>query len=128
MWSSKKQHVIVLSSTKAEYIMQMHAAKEGWWLCSFLWESCSTLDNLLIVNCDNQGRIALTKDNKFHACTKHINVCYHFICKAVKDGKIAVQYILTSDNISNIFMKLLAKAKFWEFTELLGMCVIVQKV
>ena len=48
------------------------------------------LDDPLIINCDYQGAIALAKDNKFHACTKHINVQYHSICKAVEDGKIAV--------------------------------------
>ena len=37
-WSSKQQHIIVLSSTKAEYIAQMHTAKEALWLRSFLAE------------------------------------------------------------------------------------------
>jgi Reverse transcriptase (RNA-dependent DNA polymerase) len=31
-WSSKKQNIIVLSSTEAEYIAQTHAAKEAIWL------------------------------------------------------------------------------------------------
>ena len=89
-WSLKKQHVVALSSTEAEYITQMHMAKEALWLHSFLQELCSAPDDPLILNCDNQGAIALTKDNKFHACTKHIDVHYHFIHKAVEDGKVAV--------------------------------------
>ena len=127
-WSSKKQHVVGLSSTKAEYIAQMHVAKEVLWLCSFLQELHSTPDDLLILNCDNQGAIALAKDNKFHTRTKHIDVRYHFICEAVEDGKVVVQYILTRDNVSNIFTKLLAKAKFWELTGLLGLHGITCKV
>ena len=90
LWSLKKQHVVALSSTEAEYIMQTHMAKEGLWLCSFLQEHCSAPDDQLILNCNNQGVIVLTKDNKFHVCTKHIDVHYHFICKAVKDGKVVV--------------------------------------
>ena len=124
-WSSKKQHVVALSSTEAEYIVQMHAAKEVLWLHSFLW---SAPDDLLILNCDNQGVIALTKDNKFHACTKHIDVHYHFIREAVEDGKVMVQYIPTGDNVSDIFTKLLAKAKFQELAELLGLHAITCEV
>ena len=127
-WSSKKQHVVALSSTEAEYIVQTHAAKEALWLHSFLQELCSTPDDPLILNCDNQGAIALAKDNKFHARTKHIDVRYHFIHEAVEDGKVAVQYIPTRDNVSEIFTKLLAKAKFRELTELLRLCVITHKV
>ena len=89
-WSLKKQHVVALSSTEAEYIMQTHVAKEVLWLCSFLWELCSAPDDPLILNCDNQGAITLTKDNKFHAHTKHIDVHYHFIHKVVEDGKVTV--------------------------------------
>ena len=127
-WSSKKQHVVALSSTKAEYIAQMHAAKEALWLCSFLRELHSTPDDPLILNCNNQGAIALAKDNKFHTRTKHIDVHYHFIHEAVEDGKVTVQYIPTRDNISNIFTKPLAKAKFQELAELLGLCAITCKV
>ena len=127
-WSLKKQHVVVLSSTKAEYIMQMHAAKEVLWLCSFLQELRSAPDDPLILNCDNQGVITLAKDNKFHVCTKHIDMCYHFICKAVEDGKVVVQYIPTRDNISDIFTKPLTKAKFQELAELLRLHTITCKV
>ena len=89
-WSLKKQHVVVLSSTEAEYIAQTHTAKEALWLHNFLRELHSAPDDLLILNCDNQGAIALTKDNKFHMHTKHIDVHYHFICEEVEDRKDAV--------------------------------------
>ena len=127
-WSSKKQHVVALLSTEAEYITQTHMAKEALWLCSFLQELRSTPDDPLILNCDNQEAIALTKDYKFHACTKHIDMHYHFIREAVEDGKVTVQYILTGNNVSDIFTKPLAKAKFWELAELLRLCRITHKV
>ena len=128
LWSLKKQHVVALSSTEAEYIVQTHMAKEALWLCSFLWELHSAPDNLVILNCNNQGAITLSKGNKFHMHTKHIYMHYHFIHKAVEDGKIMVQYILTGDNVSNIFTKPLAKAKFQELAELLRLHMITCKV
>ena len=124
-WSSKKQHIVALSSTEAEYIAQMHTAKEVLWLHSFLRELCSAPDDPLILNCNNQGVITLAKDNKFHTCTKHIDMCYHFIHEAVEDRKVMVQYIPTRDNVSDIFTKPLAKAKFWELTELFGLRAII---
>ena len=127
-WSSKKQHVVALSSTEAEYIVQTHMAKEALWLHSFLQELRSTPDDPLIINCNNQGAIALAKDNKFNVRTKHIDVRYDFICEAVEDRKVMVQYIPTRDNVSDIFTKPLAKAKFQELAELLGLRVIMHRV
>ena len=70
------------------------------------------------INCDNQGAIALSKDNKFHVWTEHIDIHYHFIHEVVEDGKIQVQYIPTDDNFSDIFTKPLAKTMFHHFIEL----------
>ena len=76
------------------------------------------------LNCDNQGAIALSKDNKFHARTTHINIRYHFIREAVEDGKLAVAYIPTEDNSADVFTKALPKAKLRQFVELLGLQTI----
>ena len=69
------------------------------------------------VKSSNQGAIALARDNKFHARTKHINLRYHFIREAVEDGKIQVKYIPTGDNVSDIFTKPLPRPKFAKFME-----------
>jgi len=121
LWSSKKQHIIVLSSTKAKYIAQTHTAKEALWLRSFVKEIRDAQNGPLTINADNQGVIALAKDNKFHLRTKHINLWYHFIQEAFKDKKININYIPTNDNIVDIFTKPLAKQKFRHFVEMLGL-------
>ena len=120
-WSSKKQGVMSLSSTEAEYIAQMHTAKEGIWLRSFMKEIQGGEEKPLTISCNNQGAIALAKDNKFHARMKHIDIRYHFICEVVEDGKIQVKYIPTDDNVSDIFTKPLPRPKFAKFMELLGL-------
>jgi len=97
------------------------------WLCSFLKEIRGLHDTPLTINCNNQGAITLSKDNKFHARTKHINIQYHFICEAIEDKKIEVIYIPTDDNVSDIFTKPLAKTKFCRFVELLGLCSIAKQ-
>ena len=72
-WSSKKQYIITLSSTEAEYLAQTHTVKEAMYLCAFVQEICG-LDKPITINCDNQRAIALSKDNRFHAWTKHIDI------------------------------------------------------
>ena len=72
-WSSKKQYIVALLSTEAEYVAQTHAVKEAMYLRAFVQE-IHGLDKLIAINCDNQGAIALSKDNKFHARTKHIDI------------------------------------------------------
>ena len=120
-WSSKKQGVMLLLSTEVEYVVQTHAAKEGIWLRSFMKEIRGGEEKPLTISCDNQGAIALAKDNKFHVRTKHIDLRYHFIREAVEDGKIQVKYVLMDNNISDIFTKPLPRPKFAKFMELLGL-------
>ena len=66
-WSSKKQSIVTLSSTEAEYIAETHAAKEGIWLRGFIKEITGIDRDPLTLKADNQGAIALAKDNKFHS-------------------------------------------------------------
>ena len=77
-----------------------------------------------MINCDNQGAIALAKDNKYHSRTKHIDLWYHFIREAVENGKFLVTYIPTDENLSDIFTKALARLKFEVFVAKLGLTKI----
>ena len=102
-WSSKKQYIIALSSTEAEYIALTHAAKEAIWLHTFLSELQGVPYGPVPINCDNQGAIALSKDNWFHARTKHIDLRYHFIRECIADDNVAIKYIPTNNNTSEVF-------------------------
>ena len=123
-WSSMKQSIIALSSIEAEYVAETHAAKEALWLKTFVNEVTGIVTKPLTVICNNQGAMSLAKDNKFHSCTKHIDLHYHFVCEAVEDRKIALKYIPSSDNIADIFKKPLAKTKFAELVPTLGLGVM----
>jgi len=75
-WSLKKQNMIALLSTEAEYIAQMHVEKEAVWLWNFGSEVQGKKEKWIILLCNNQGAITLAKDNKFHSRTKNIDLCY----------------------------------------------------
>ena len=110
-----------MSSTEAEYISQTHAAKEAVWLRNFVVELQGKPQGLLTMLCNNQGAIALSKDNKCHSRTKHIDLRHHFIREAVDEGKINVEYIPTAKNVADVFTKALARPKFEVFVEMLGL-------
>ena len=120
-WSSKRQHIIALSSTESEYIAQMHAAKEVIWMKNFVNEIRGQQGKVIGIYCDNQGAIALVKDNKFHLQTKHIDLRYHFVREAVEDNKIRFEYILMDENVADIFTKALPRPRFMGFVESLGL-------
>jgi len=116
-WSAKKQPIITLSSTEAEYVALTHAAKDILWIHKLLKE-LSFLHSLSLpttLYCDNQGAITLSKDAKFHGRTKHIDVHFHFIRQTVTSGDIELTYIPTAQMTADIFTKSLSRVKFEKF-------------
>jgi hypothetical protein len=68
---------------------------------------------------DNQGAIALVRDDRFHSRTKHIDIRYHFIHKAFQLGKISVTYGASAENTADILTKpLLCSPKMSSFKSL----------
>ncbi|THH11071.1 hypothetical protein EW145_g912 [Phellinidium pouzarii] len=120
-WSSKRQTLVVLSTTEAEYVALTHAAHEAIWLCALL-SQVFKLESLPIeIHCDNQSAIVLSAENHFHARTKHIDIQYHFICQCIADGKILVPYVPMDDQEADIFTKALLPIKVKRFTDRLGL-------
>jgi hypothetical protein len=40
---------------------------------------------------------------------KHIDICHHYLCKLVKSGVILFEQIPSSDDLADLFTKLLAR-------------------
>jgi hypothetical protein len=49
----------------------------------------------IVIQCDNQSCIKLSKNPVFHDRSKHIEIIYHFIRDWVQRGAVQLQYIPT---------------------------------
>jgi hypothetical protein len=64
------------------------------------------------IHCDNTSAISVSKNHVFHSKTKHIPIKYHFLREQVTNQVVQVHYILTIEQIVDIFTKPLAKTPF----------------
>jgi len=72
-WMSKKQSVVALSTTEAEYMAATHASKEAVWL-KRLCSSMGLVQGAIRIDCDSQSEIFLAKNPAYHLKTKHVDV------------------------------------------------------
>jgi hypothetical protein len=79
-WSSKRQPTIALSTTEAEYMANTQATKEAIWITKLMTDLVYMEEKkMMVIRCDNQGAISLTKNPTHHARTKHIDVQHDFV-------------------------------------------------
>ena len=86
----------------------------------FLGEVLCPLSKPMLLYCDNQSAIAVAKDDQFHACTKYINIQYHFICEMITWDIIEVRHCPTQHMVADIFTKVLPMKTFKQLHTLLG--------
>lgn len=70
--------------------------------------------------CDNQRTLKLAKNPVFHVRMKHIEIHHHFIRELIQNGEIELVYRPTEEQIANIFTKPLARDKFQNFRDGIG--------
>jgi transposase InsO family protein len=119
-WSSKRQATVALSSCESELMAETQAAKEAVWLKKFLAEALHQEEVAVVIHCDNQGAIALAKNDQFHARTKHIDIREKWIREAVAAKQVELQYISTDLQLADGLTKPLARDKFEYFRRQIG--------
>ena len=122
-WSSKRQILVTTSTCEAEYIASCHATKEAVWLHCLL-QILGHEQPTMTIHSDNAGSITLTKDATFHACSKHIDVKFHYTQEQVYRKDVIFKYLPTSDMPADIMMKALPHAKHEKFMKILGLHAI----
>ena len=118
-WASKKQTVVALSTTEAEYIALSLATQEAVWLRNLLSDIYLEPTTTSIFE-DNQGTIALSMNPCSHSRTKHIDIKYHFIRDLISKKQIDIKYCPTKEMVADIFTKGTCKATFEQLRTKMG--------
>lgn len=117
-WASRRQPLVALSSTEAEFIAAADCCKELLYLKSLLREITGEIVHAEM-NIDNQSAIKLVKSGIFNRRSKHIDVRYHFLSEKVNENNISINYINTNNQIADILTKPLEPIKFKKFKNML---------
>ena len=123
-WSSKKQELVMLSTTEAKYVATTHATKEAVWLCRLITKLFGSIEMPTTLFCSSKSAITLTHDGHYHVRTKHIDIHYHYICYIIEAGTIKLIYCPTDNMIANTLTEALPSVKAKHFASALGLCMV----
>ncbi|OMO52806.1 Integrase, catalytic core [Corchorus capsularis] len=104
-WSFKKQSIVTLSTTEAEFVAATPCAYQAIWLRNILEELHFKQGRAIAIYCDNNSAIKLSKNHVLHGRSKHIDVKFHFLRDLTKDEVIDLFYCKSEDQITNIMTK-----------------------
>jgi hypothetical protein len=123
-WSSRKQPIVTLSTTEAEFIAAAHCVCQGIWLKRIL--ECIGLEQrkCLTVLCDNSSTIKLSKNPVLHGRSKHIDIRFHFLRNLSCDGVIELIHCASQEQLADIMIKALKLGVFVKLRERLGVCSV----
>jgi hypothetical protein len=121
-WSSRKQPVVTLSTTEAEFIAAASCACQAVWLRRILEKLRHIQSKSTIVYCDNNSAIKLSKNPVMHGRSKHIDVRFHFLRDLTKAGTVKMIHCGTQDQIAYVMTKPLKLDAFLKLRGLMGVC------
>ena len=104
-WQSKGQKSVTLSSSEAEYIALLEAAKEIKFVYQLLIGMGMKVKLPIVICVDNLGAIFMSENVLVSQRTKHVDIHYRFIQEFVFDKFIKVIFVKTENNDSDIFTK-----------------------
>jgi hypothetical protein len=120
-WSSKLQSLVALSTTEAEHIAAVEAAKEILWMRQFMGELGYDVSGPSLLRMDNQSAIAVNKNPEHHGRMKHLSLRLFWIRDAVQEGLIAPVFVPTQNMAADIFTKALDRFKVQKCVHMLGL-------
>ena len=120
-WRSRKQSLVTLSSTEAEYVALTEAVQEALWLRRLLMDFNHDISLPFTVYEDNQNCIRLLKDQKSSSRTKHIHIKYNFVRDLYLSKDIDVKYCSSERVIADLLTKPLGREKIRQLTNDIGL-------
>jgi hypothetical protein len=87
------------------------ATKKAIWITKLMMNLGYMEKKMMVIRCDNQGAISLTKNPTHHARTKHIDVQHHFVREQVENGEVQFEYCPMEHMVVDVLTKALSKER-----------------
>lgn len=120
-WLSKRQPIVALSSTEAEYIALSSTACELIWLKQLADELNKNIAKSITIFCDNQSTIKLAASDAYRPRTKHIDIRFHHIRELVENNVIKIEFVSTTENAADSLTKAVTAEKTQYCSEAMGL-------
>lgn len=120
VWCSKKQQLVTLSTTEAEYVAACQAVQESIWVEKLLTDLDIEVKYPIEINEDNFGCVMISKNPETKR-TKHIDVKFHFLRNLVWEGRYVLTQVSTKDQMADIMTKGLTRVNFEKFVDMMGL-------
>lgn len=119
-WNSRKQDIVAQSTAEAEYVAAASTANQAIWLRKILFDLQQPEEEPTTIFVDNKSAISIAENPVQHGRTKHINVKFHALREAEKNGEIKLVHCTSNLQQADIFTKALPRAKLEFMKSLLG--------
>ncbi|KAL0458337.1 UNVERIFIED_CONTAM: Retrovirus-related Pol polyprotein from transposon TNT 1-94 [Sesamum latifolium] len=122
-WKNSKQATTADSTTEAEYIVVLEAAKEAVWMKNYIQELgvVPSIAEPVVIFCDNNGTIAQAKELKSHHRSKHILRRYHLLREMVSKGDCRMDRVSSAENIADPLSKLMLQIAHTQHLDKMGL-------
>ncbi|XP_070679118.1 secreted RxLR effector protein 161-like [Malus domestica] len=106
--SSKKQQIVTLSTTEAEFVATASCVCQVIWLRMMLEALGDKQEGSTIIFCDNIYAIKLSRNPVMHGRGKHIDVRFHFLRNLCNDGIVELEDCKSVNQLADILTKSLS--------------------
>ena len=121
MWRSKKQSTIADSTTYAETNAVHDASRTAAYLRGLYADLVEPFSQPLVILCDNSAAVLFSKCEQQTSRNGHFHLRLNYIREQVSHEVCVIQYVPTSDNISDLLTKPLPGPTFAKHCRRLGL-------
>lgn len=119
-WLAKKQSLVTLSTTEAEFVALALCIQELLYLRQLTGELGLTSSQPILIHEDNQSTIKIATNAELHGRSKHIDVRFMFVRDLIDSGEFDLKWCPTNDQLADFFTKAHPEPTFLSLRTRLG--------